>query len=98
VDFDCEHNDLLYVYPGAPGEPFRAIFFDNEGHAIHYRVSVENAGRVVFLSDPSAAGMQYRLSYALMDEVMSGNFALRMPGQPDFKTYLEWSGKRKLTE
>jgi hypothetical protein len=26
---------------------------------------------------------------------MSGKFQLRMPGQAEFKSYLEWSGARK---
>jgi uncharacterized protein YaiE (UPF0345 family) len=27
--------------------------------------------------------------------VMSGKFQMKMPGQPDWKTYLEWSGGKK---
>lgn len=95
ADFNCEHSDLLYVYQNVPGKPFHAIFFDNEGHVIHYGVSVENPETVIFLSDPSAAGPQYRLSYELKAGVMYGKFAMRMPGQPDFKPYLEWSGTKK---
>ncbi len=39
ADFDCDHHDLLYVYLNAPGQPLKAIYFDNEGHVIHYDVS-----------------------------------------------------------
>ena len=95
ADFNCEHNDLLYVYQDAPGKAFRAVFFDNEGHVINYSVSAENPGSAVFLSDPFSAGPQYRLSYELKGEVMFGKFAMRMPGQSEFRTYLEWSGSRK---
>jgi hypothetical protein len=95
ADFNCEHSDLLYIYQDAPGKPFRAIFFDNEGHVIPYSVSTEKPASAVFLSDPSAAGPQYRLSYELKGGVMFGKFAMRMPGQPEFRTYLDWSGKRK---
>jgi hypothetical protein len=28
----------------------------------------------------------------LKDGVMSGKFQMRMPGQADFKSYLEWTG------
>jgi hypothetical protein len=95
ADFNCEHSDALYVYPDAPGKPFRAIFFDNEGHVIHYGVSTPSPASAVFLSDPSETGPQYRLVYELKGEVMMGKFEMRMPGQPEFKTYLEWSGGRK---
>jgi hypothetical protein len=95
ADFNCEHTDLLFVYQDAPGKPLRAIFFDNEGHVIHYDVSAPEPGKAVFLSDASQAGPQYRLSYALKGGTLSGKFEMRLPGQPDFTTYLAWSGWRK---
>ena len=93
-DFDCQHSDLLYLYPNPNGGALQAIFFDNEGHVIHYDVTVPKAGTAVFLSDPAQPGPQYRLSYALVEGMMTGKFELRVPGQADFMTYLEWSGKR----
>src|SRR5215469_5540595 len=36
-DFDCNHGDLLYVYTERGA--LSAIYFDNEGHVIHYAVS-----------------------------------------------------------
>jgi hypothetical protein len=92
-DFDCQHSDLLYIYPEGGGAAFKAIYFDNEGHVIHYDVSIPKAETVVLLSDAPQAGPQYRLSYTLLDGVMSGRFELRMPGQTEFTSYLEWSGK-----
>jgi hypothetical protein len=65
ADYNCEHGDLLYVYQEAAGQPYRAIYFDNEGHVIHYEVSVPTASSVIFLSDPSRPGPQFRLSYEL---------------------------------
>src|ERR1700689_233515 len=32
ADFNCEHGDLLYVYPDQPSQSYSAIYFDNEGH------------------------------------------------------------------
>lgn len=95
ADFDCEHGDVLYVYQDAPGLPYKAIYFDNEGHVIHYDVSTPTATSAVFLSDPSQAGPQFRLVYELTGSTMSGKFQMRMPGQAEFKSYLEWSGARK---
>jgi hypothetical protein len=94
-DFDCQHSDLFYIYPSSSGKAFEAIYFDNEGHVIHYDVSTPKAGTAVFLSDASQPGPQYRLSYELADGVLSGRFELKMPGESEFMTYLEWSGKRR---
>lgn len=92
-DFDCQHSDLFYIYP--EGQTLEAIYFDNEGHVIHYAVSTPKPGSVVFLSDPAQRGPQFRLTYDLVDRVMTGKFQLRMPGQTEFASYLEWSGKRQ---
>jgi hypothetical protein len=93
-DFDCRHSDLLYLYGAGNGPTLQAIYFDNEGHVIHYDVTTPKAGSVVFLSQAAQPGPQYRLSYELVEGTMNGKFELRMPGQADFMTYLEWSGKR----
>jgi hypothetical protein len=95
TDFDCEHGDLLYVYVEEPGQRLKAIYFDNEGHVIHYGVTTPAAGSVVFLSDPSIPGPQFRLEYELKSEAMSGKFQVRVPGQGEWKSYLEWSGKKR---
>lgn len=93
ASYDCDHRDLLYVYPDGPA--LKAIYFDNEGHVIHYNVSTPVPNSVVFLSDPSIPGPQFRLTYQLQDAVMSGKFQIRMPGQTEWKSYLEWSGPKK---
>jgi len=95
ADFNCAHSDLLYVYQDAAGAPHKAIYFDNEGHVIHYQVSTPTASSVIFLSDPSRPGPQFRLSYTLNGSIMSGKFQVRMPGQAEFTSYLEWSGAKK---
>ena len=94
-DFNCQHSDLLYIYPTGNGSAFEAIYFDNEGHVIHYGITTPKPGTVVFLSDPAQSGPQYRLSYTFLDGVMSGQFELKMPSQMEFTSYLEWSGKRQ---
>jgi hypothetical protein len=92
--FDCDHGDLLYIYRDAPTQPLKAIYFDNEGHVIHYDVSTPSPTSAVFLSDSSQPGPQFRLAYELKGQVMYGSFQLRMPGQQDWKSYLEWSGSK----
>lgn len=92
--FDCRHSDLLYLYTEGNGPALQAIYLDNEGHVIHYDVSSPKPATAVFISNPTQPGPQYRLSYELSGGMMTGKFELRMPGQTDFMTYLEWSGKR----
>ncbi len=93
--FDCEHSDLLYIYQEAEGQPLKAIYFDNEGHVIHYNVSTPDATTVVFLSDVNGTGPQFRLTYQRKNLTMYGKFQMRMPGQQEWKSYLEWSGARQ---
>jgi hypothetical protein len=94
VTFDCEHGDLLYVYEDAPGQPLKAIYFDNEGHVIHYDVSTPTPTTAIFLSDSSRPGPRFRLVYELKDAIMFGKFQMQMPGQSEWKSYLEWSGQK----
>jgi hypothetical protein len=95
ADFDCGHGDMLYVYQDAPGQPLKAIYFDNEGHVIHYDVTTPGANSVVFLSEADRPGPQFRLSYELKDSVMYGKFQSRMPAQTEWRSYLEWSGAKR---
>lgn len=94
-DFDCGHSDLLYVYVESPGQALKAIYFDNEGHVIHYDVSTPDPATALFLSDASLPGPHFELVYSLRDSVMSGKFQMQVPGATEWKSYLEWSGGRK---
>ncbi len=94
ANFDCAHGDLLYVFEEAPGQPLKAIYFDNEGHVLHYDVATPSADSVVFLSEPSQ-GPRFRLVYELKSTVMTGEFQMQLPGQADWRSYLEWSGTRQ---
>ena len=76
--YDCEHADLLYIYPDAGGKSFKAIYFDNEGHVLYYDVSTPSDRLAVFLSDPAAPGPQFRLTYELKGSTMHGKFQMRM--------------------
>ena len=58
------HEDLLIVYPAPSGPGFRAIYFDNEGHTIPYRVAMSPTGpSLVFESEGVAGEPRFRLSY-----------------------------------
>jgi hypothetical protein len=92
--YDCNHSDLLYIYPGELDQPLQAIYFDNEGHVIKYQISTPTPTTAVFLSDGSQPGPQFRLVYERKGYTMFGKFQMRMPGQSEWKSYLEWSGKK----
>lgn len=92
-DFDCQHSDLFYVYEDASGAGLRAIYFDSEGHVIHYSVLTPDPTTAVFLSIPGP-GPRFRLVYHLEGTVMSGKFQSQPPTQSDWVSYLEWSGRK----
>jgi hypothetical protein len=94
ADFDCDHGDLLYIFPEGQG-PLKAIYFDNEGHVIHYNVTAPTPTSAVFISDGSTPGPRFRLVYELKERVMSGKFQMQMPGKTDWTSYLEWSGRKQ---
>ena len=94
-DFDCQHNDLLYIYPAANGQTLQAIYFDNSGHVVRYDVTTPKANTTVLLSDSTQPGPQYRLSYTLSDGTLNGLLEIKLPNQTDFTSLLEWSGKQE---
>jgi hypothetical protein len=95
ASFDCEHSDVLYVYQEAENQSLKAIYFDNEGHVIHYDVSTPDPTTAILISEASTSKPQFRLIYELKNAVMSGRFQMRMPGQAEWKSYLEWSGAKR---
>jgi hypothetical protein len=77
------HEDLMIVYVDATP---RAIYFDSEGHVIHYTVSFPARNTVVF---ESADAPGYRLTYALEGKKLNGKFEV------GGKTYLTWTTVKK---
>jgi hypothetical protein len=94
ADFSCDHHDLLYIFRAASGDGFQAIYFDNEGHVIHYNVMQPSPVSVIFQSEPGP-GPQFRLTYQLAGDVLHGKFEVAPPGQTTYQSYLEWQGGRK---
>lgn len=86
------HDDLLIVYQGNPGGSQEAIYFDNEGNTIKYKMSfTENS--IILTSEKSANSPRFRLSYIKIDDkTVNITFEMASPDSPEsFKTYL--SGK-----
>ena len=93
-DSGARHDDLMVIYGEADNSAPRAIYFDSEGHVIHYRASFPSANRVVFESEAAPAGPKYRLTYWLEGASLKGRFEVAPPGS-DFKPYLNWTSTRK---
>lgn len=84
------HNDLLYVYQASGDGSMEAIYFDNEGNSIKYKISYTD-NSIVMISDKSSASPRFRLSYIKIDDrTVNIIFEMAMPDAPDsFRTYLE---------
>ena len=76
------HEDLLIIYQQTGDPPFRAIYFDNEGHIIHYTLTFpEKQPSVVFESAASETSPGARLIYeAAADGSLRVEFLVAAPG------------------
>lgn len=94
ADYNCAHSDLLYIYEEGGAAALKAIFFDSEGHVIRYTIALPKPDVAVFVSEESAPGPQFRLTYQRQAGTLTGQFEIRMPGQTEWRTYLGWTGGR----
>lgn len=86
----AKHDDLMVIY--LEGKT-RAIYFDSEGHVIRYNVSIRSKDHVVFESDGTQPGPQYRLSYSMDGASLNGRFEVAAKAG-EYKTYMSWTSKR----
>jgi hypothetical protein len=95
------HDDLMYIYPDPADRRLRAIYFDVEGHVIHYRVEASEAGDAVqFLSDATPASAGYRLTYRRTSrDTLHLMFEVAPPGKPnEFTAYIEADLRRAQSD
>jgi hypothetical protein len=89
------HDDLMIIYHEAGLT--KAFYDDNEGHAIHYGVTLSaDKKRIVFLSE-NPSGPQYRLTYEDLQPGMAKVlFEIAPAGKPEqFAKYVEAVVHRK---
>jgi hypothetical protein len=92
-----KHEDLMVIYYEAADSSARAVYFDNEGHVIHYAVQLDPANKTAtFLSESEAGAPRYRLSYTgKPPDAVNIKFELAAPDKPDqFQTYIDATAKR----
>lgn len=90
------HDDLMIVY--REGDATKAFYDDNEGHVIHYNVSISaDKKKIVLLSEKSAGAPQYRLSYEnVAADTVKLAFEIASPDKPgQFTKYVEALVQRK---
>lgn len=86
------HDDLMIVHREAESKSYKAVYYDNEGHVIHYAVRPVEGG-VVMTSE--GEGVRYRLTYTRQTgERILTKFEIAAPGK-DFATYLEATVRRQ---
>jgi hypothetical protein len=76
------HEDLLIIYQQPSESQLRAIYFDNEGHILHYSVAFpDRQPAVVFESEASGTSPRARLIYELAaDGALRTEFFVAAPG------------------
>jgi hypothetical protein len=88
------HDDLMVIFEEAGAT--KAIYFDNEGHAIRYAVTAER-DRAMFLSE-AGSGPRFRLGYDWTTPgVLRITFEIAPPGGGAFKTYVQGTARRRKT-
>ena len=92
------HEDLLIVYQEDGAKTQKAIYFDSEGHVVHYTPSTSQEGKaLIFLSDARPSAPRYRLTYVNQEAGKATvKFEVDPPGKPEaFKTYLQGRVRKK---
>jgi hypothetical protein len=86
------HNDLLIIYQAGSDDSQEAIYFDNEGHTIKYKVSYTEKS-IILTSSITANETRFRFTYTDIDsKTVNSSFEMASPKTPEeFKMYL--SGK-----
>jgi hypothetical protein len=92
------HDDLMVVYRESENSPLKAVYFDSEGHVIHYSVVVSSDKKTFeFVSEAQPSSPRYRFTYIKWgSDNLALKFEIAPPGKPDaFSTYIEAKAKRK---
>ena len=83
------HDDLLIIYQPAENGTQEAIYFDNEGHTIKYKVTFTDK-TIALTSDIDPGAPRFRFTYMAIDaKSVNASFEIASQKTPeDFKMYL----------
>jgi hypothetical protein len=83
------HDDLLIIYQAADGKSQEAIYFDNEGNTIKYKVGFAD-NMIILTSEIAANSPRFRLTYTTIDpNTIKITFEMAPSDSPDeFRMYL----------
>ena len=90
------HEDLLVIYTDTESR-LQGVFWDNEGHVHFYRhvQAADAADGVRLVTDAAIPGPRQALEYRFVPpNGTSAVFSLLLPGEPDFRPYLQWECRR----
>jgi hypothetical protein len=91
------HDDLMIIYPQTQ-QPFKAIYFDNEGHVINYLANFfKSEDTLIFTSDLIQGAPRFRLSYIKQSaDSLKISFEMARPDKPEiFLPYMQGAAHRK---
>ena len=92
------HDDLMIVYQEPEAKRTRAVYFDNEGHVIHYTAEFSSDQKTLtFLGDMSPGQPRFRLTYTKAGAgAVKIKFEIAPPGKPEaFAAYIEAAARKK---
>jgi len=92
------HDDLMVIYFEPGSNVARAVYFDSEGHIIHYTAEFSSDGKqLTFLSDLQPGVPRFRLTYTRREaDGLTVKFEIAPPGRPDhFALYLQGTARKK---
>jgi len=84
------HDDVLIHY--CENNLVRAIYFDSEGHTIHYTANfLPDSSELILLGDITPSAPRFRFTYTKIgNEKLKVTFEIAPPGKPEeFSKYLE---------
>lgn len=90
-----KHDDLMVIFADPESEQLRASYWDNEGHIIAYKLTVNTDG-LDLVSDIRAGAPRFRLRYRrLSADRLAIEFEIAPPDKPDaFSPYLSGRARR----
>lgn len=91
------HDDVTIHYH--ENNSVRAIYFDNEGHTIHYSAAfTPDSSALILISGANQSAPRFRFTYQKMeDEKLKVIFEIAPPGKPEeFTKYVEGIVKKKI--